>query len=261
MSYKNPTNQAQQKLFNALDEFVDSADFQRTIKDLRQKFDIPSDGFSLPQELKEKINNSRLVDNVFAIPKEMQKRGLPYLKEINIAMRKECSKFPFNDMNFLFFFNAYLFYNNKFFEPLKNAIGEVNICKTINIYDEIRELQCFYPSDDSLLGLKNKYKSYPVAIFLHPSISQRDLVGYIKDNWPFIQYNLNRYKKVSGEIGRAKKKNLIVKERNNFIYQNRHLPRKEIMRLITDKFDIGRMVDYAYIGKIISAEKKRRKEV
>ena len=44
--------------------------------------------------------------------------------------------------------------------------------------------------------------------------------------------------------------------RNDLIYKNRHLPRKEIMQMVSKKF--GKILDYGHISKIISLEKKRR---
>ena len=62
------------------------------------------------------------------------------------------------------------------------------------------------------------------------------------------------------KIGGAKTKKQRIRERNDFIYEHKHLPRKEIMHLLSEKYGPENTLDYAYIGKIISIENKRRKE-
>ena len=104
-------------------------------------------------------------------------------------------------------------------------------------------------------------EKFPVVIRVSPYASERDILDYVKKMYSvFILPIQERYKKQT-TLGKVKNKRQFIQDRNDYIYENRHLPRKEIMRLVTDKFGGEYSIDYGYIGKIISLESKKRKEL
>lgn len=116
---------------------------------------------------------------------------------------------------------------------------------------------------DNLLGTGNPTveKLFPVVIRVSPYASERDIVDFVRKTYfDFIEPIQAKYRSKT-TLGKVKNKKVFIQERNEFIYQNKDLPRKKIMELITDKYGADKTVDYAYIGKIISLEKKKRKEV
>ena len=129
-------------------------------------------------------------------------------------------------------------------------IQEISLCGIDNFYN-IKNLK-----KSSLI---KRFKFYPSIIKINPSVSQRDLISFIKSNWDIIKENQKKSENFTQKIKSLRNKDIKKKERNNFIYQNRHLPIKKIFKMVSDEF--GEILDDGHIGKIISLEKKRRKEV
>lgn len=99
--------------------------------------------------------------------------------------------------------------------------------------------------------------SHPVIIRVSPYASQREIIDYIKKSYNHhIRPIQERYQDEDVSIGKVRKKKEKIQTRNKFIYEHKHLPRKEIMQLVTDTFD--EVLDYGHIGKIISLEIKKR---
>ncbi|KND47468.1 MAG: hypothetical protein AB199_03500 [Parcubacteria bacterium C7867-004] len=101
---------------------------------------------------------------------------------------------------------------------------------------------------------------YPVVLGISPFASERDIIDHIKHTYTEVIKPLQeKYKRQELKIGSVKRKKPKIKERNEFIYYNKDLPRREIMGLVSDKF--GEHLDYGHIGKIISLMEKKRKEL
>ncbi len=99
---------------------------------------------------------------------------------------------------------------------------------------------------------------YPVYLMLSPYTTRRDLDDYIKKNWSsHIEKTLRKYKGPDSKIGRVRIKP--SEQVSNFIYNNKDLPHQKIVGLVKKHFSID--MDVGHVGKVISLEKKRRKEV
>lgn len=123
-----------------------------------------------------------------------------------------------------------------------------------------------YKSPLEHLNIKmNLLNNYPIAILINPKASLRDIQDFITKNYDLRVTNLKKAFKNSilrkNNLGNVKKKNNFIQERNEFIYQNKHLPSKVIMRMLYEKYGNNFEIDQGYIGKIISMEEKKRKEV
>lgn len=104
--------------------------------------------------------------------------------------------------------------------------------------------------------------AFPIAIRISPYATQRDLIDFVKSEaiWKNeIQFLQDKYRSKDIKIGKIKSKNEKIQKRNDFIYEHKDLPRKEIMSMANRKFGIN--IDYGHIGKIISLENKKRKEL
>jgi len=148
-----------------------------------------------------------------------------------------------------------VFYN----EPLSPSIDDAyDICHLADL-----RMEADQPSiRTDILDFDNLL--FPLAIRISPFASQRDILDYVRKNAPMIKREQERYLNESGKIriGKVKKRKEKIRGRNDFIYENRHLPHREIMQLVMEKFgDSSDTPDQGHIGKIISLEKKRRKEV
>jgi len=100
--------------------------------------------------------------------------------------------------------------------------------------------------------------SYPLAIKVSPYASERDIIDYIKRVYKtWIKPIQKHYQNPNYKIGRSRTKQGKLRERNDFIYENRNKPHREIMKEVNTKFK-SLIVDYAQVGAIIREEKKRR---
>jgi len=103
--------------------------------------------------------------------------------------------------------------------------------------------------------------AYPVAIAITPYASKREIIDFVEKGYKtMIEPLQKKYGFSASKMGKIKKRKKHIQDRNDFIYENRRLPRRKIMEMVTDKFPKLDPIDYAYVSKIISNEKKRRKE-
>ncbi len=157
---------------------------------------------------------------------------------------------------------------------LKNELPRENLSTSCIVLDRVEIGEDEYPDgyyedeydDDGPMKEPKKLNSwsycYPVIIRINPYASQREIVDYIKKSYTrYIKPIQERYKDEEVNLGKIRKKKQSIQERNDFIYQNRRLPSKTIMRMLYDKYGPKSEMDQGYIGKIISMEKKKRKEV
>ncbi len=257
------SGQAKQKLLNYIDDFIDSDCFQVGIIALRKKFDIPSSGFDLPEKLKRKLIQNIQIESLTLVPPETENKKPGIIKEIHLGIKELSKNFPLNDNQVISLFKIYLFYNVKLYEALEGSLDEINLCRIEDVKDELEEYEFLAPSKDVVDIFKKKFNNYPIALKLHPSISQRDLVDYIKHNWNIINFYLSQYKDEKSTLGKTRNRNNEIKKRDKFIYDNRHLSHKEISSLVSKNFsrEVSDTINEGSVGKIISLEKKRRKQV
>lgn len=163
---------------------------------------------------------------------------IPFLKEMGALS----SKYGLTSSTWWTTFEPYIF-NNTLVEPM-----DTDICI---LSDNINDPDL---SQDDV-------EHHPVSIRISPYASKRDILDFVERIYPFIASIQDSYKDPNIKIGKFNTRDPVIKEREDFIYQNKHLPRKEVMKMVTDKFGKGYEVDYAYIGKIISNTEKRRKGV
>lgn len=100
---------------------------------------------------------------------------------------------------------------------------------------------------------------YPIAIQVSPYASSRDIIDFVKKNSKIIQGAQKKYKTDKIKIGKYRTKKEANLARDKIIYDNRKKTRKELYKLINKQF--GDSPDEGALGKIISIENKRRKEL
>ncbi len=251
--------QPQQKILNFLDEYIKSDAFQKAILQLREEIGIPSTGLNisendLTQLLDSKMRFLRVAIGIVSTENR---------KEVKLRLRKIEESFPVSSMDITFAFEIYFYYNKYLRKLFEDALFIDNVCKIVPARSDMIE----YCADDPEINeiyiahQENLTAKYPIALYISQDATQRDVVAYVQQVWDLFIHYSKEYKDKGSKVGKIKRKKSSIKERNDFIYQNRHLPRKKIMELITDTFGADKTVDYGYIGKIISVEKKKRKDV
>lgn len=100
---------------------------------------------------------------------------------------------------------------------------------------------------------------YPIAIQISPYASENDIVDFVKKSYSYKIKGLQEaYKINTCKIGKIKEKRIGIQKRNEYIFKNKHLPIKKIRELLAKE---KIFLDDGHIGKILSLENKKRKEV
>lgn len=124
-------------------------------------------------------------------------------------------------------------------------------------YREIVDLRSMLGEPESKVRMINiedmrRYaKDYPVAILIDPYSSQRDIVNFIRTTfYSDIEPLQNKYRDPNLNIGRVRRKNSRVKERNDFIDKNsQSMGINKLTQAVNKKY--GESLDYTYVRKIL----------
>lgn len=226
---KRGKDQGYKHLFNYFLHISKQRDFLRRIRELREKYDIPTEGF--PKTEHDKYN-------AWAA-----KYNETYSKPIYQEVYKICEDFSLPKEWWKAVMEA-LFHDSKDVTDL--GFGTTSgTCKIAETGEKIS-------------------KDYPIAIMVNPYASQRDILEFVKLVYTHeIEPLQKRYKKESILIGKVKSKDPEIKKRDDFIYSNRHLPRKKIVNLVEKNFSrkLSDPINEGSVGKIISIQKERRKDL
>jgi len=234
------------KLSHYFTDLLKRDNFQGKIKSIKDKYKIPPEG--LPWEGNK---SDQMVDAFLSMD------GVE--EEIdNLA-----TSFGLYDYSWHSFLGTYLLFNRSNFKDYPYYALSFDLCHLEEYpndeLDEFIEKASKDEQDYEQERKVRKNKEFPVAIRISPYASERDIIDFIKKNFSEIEAHQSTHRSDKIKIGKVKKKKPHIQERNDFIFAHRNLPRKKIMTMVTDKFQ--ETLDYGHIGKIISLEIKRRKEV
>jgi hypothetical protein len=256
-------DQSKQKIINYLDYYIDSDYFQTEIFALRKRLRLPPQGYKLPKGLKQELDIKGKTDKLFDVPKKIKKEWDHPFREVNLSMKKITKDFPLHNFTIDYFFRIYLFYNERLFGMLSSEFHDIDLCVIEDMPEELRDIYTNPDTDAVLETVQSHFEQYPIIIKLFPLATQRDVISFIKSHWRLIDLDLSQYRKENIKLGKLRKRNSFIKERNEFIYKNRKNPYKKIISLVEEHFskEVAYSLDEGYIGKIISLEEQRRKEV
>jgi len=228
--------QGYKKLWNYFIQITETKPFKEKIARLREKYNIPVSGF-------------KLTKHTWIPPEEWQHKHTEVERQLNDEIEKICEEYGLHFLYWTDSIKELLFFNKV--EPYSN---EGDMCLFVDLKVEREEpfLKEIQDADDV---------AFPIAIRISPYASQRDIVDFVKKRAFQISQWQEHYLKQSADFGinKVKSRKEKTRERNTFIYENRHKFPKIISGLVAEKFH--EFLDYAYISKIIRMEKKRRKEV
>lgn len=248
------------KMWNYFLSLTKSSSFQKTIKYLKKKYDIPENGY-LPKRIDDMPGYAYRASKEFGVQVSIDGYILPpeeWLLKHNdedekgyflVDIMNLCSKSQLHWLYWKDVIRFLLFYNKIY--RIKEA--DFDVCMLVNLEEEARE-----PTDEAVQSADNQI--FPFAIRISPYASQRDIVDYIKRVYKTkIGPSLLQLRNSQVRIGKEKRKRTRIQERNDFIYKMREFPRKRIMQLLGDKYGLDEIIDVGYIGKIISQEIQKRK--
>lgn len=221
--YKKLNDKGYKRLYNYFLDISKTKPFSDQIRRLRKKYDIPKDGFS-------KTDHTGFVE-------WSDKHNQTYSKPLFQEVYEICEKFFLPKEWWKAVMEA-VFHNSE--DPNDLGFGTTSGLCVI---------------DD--LGTESK--DYPVAIRINPYASERDILEFVKLTYQHeIKPKLKKYRNKASLVDKVKTKNPEIQGRNDFIYKNRHLPLKEIRSMLGKK---KIFLDDGHISKVISLERKKRKDV
>ena len=272
-----------QKVLNYFDHFIELDNFQDTVRWIRKKFKIPKDGFKLPKKLfkngsvnvPDRLKKTDFTSYIWGITEDFpidEERIETFLK-IYILYNIKYEDILHNDKTYVEItggvtagdiFDTYIKYPDGSTNKKKVDKDYLQLCKVEDLKKDFEMHIPLFTSEHIVGMLKHRYEKYPVVIKLHPSTTKNDFLCYIEKNWKSsVEPLLNRHKDKKSKLGKLKTRDPLKKEMYRFIYKNQNLPYKEIVSLAGSKFPgkVSASLDEGSVGKIISLERKRRKEV
>lgn len=222
-----------QKMWNYFLYITEKDHYKKTISQLREKYGIPENGFK--------------TGRVFSSPP----KGFTEYKKLHKEVADIiCRKYHLHLADYAEVISEYILHN--YLQPVSyyEACGLFLVSDILS--DKEEGENSFTESDDI---------AYPIAIRISPYASQRDLIDYVtnKTVWKKeIEFLQKKYRDNTIKIGKIKRKNKTIQDRNLFIYQNRDKSIKEIRKLLAQK---KIYLDDGHISKIISLENRKRKDV
>lgn len=233
-----------------LDDYFIKNSVQHFFQDLREQLEIPAEGLPLTIELAIEL----LTDPLYVYDGVSKKTFSSVIKKRNLFLRSEL---PFQtSIRFYGLANLFLISNAYSPDLASRVLREENTLRIINAREWWSECE---PVDDitteTFLGkietLKNQY---PIQIGLSSGTGLGEIKDYLDKNWKHIEGLLDFYKDPEdAEIKAYRTRDSSIRERNRFIYENRHLSQGDILILLKDEGFKARPT-LGEIGKIISLE-------
>lgn len=242
--------QAQEKMYLYLTSLASDQSFLARVGEIRERYGIPESGFE--NDLKDEF------EFINSLPKMQESNGneTDFQKDVyDLAESFNAS------LAWLTNIRDYVLYNDFFFTKVSPLVEMVDV---LGLSDEIAEMDAdLYEEgevDENAVVrrvLNNLTNSYPLAIFISPYATGRDIIDFIKKNKDSIETFQNKHRDSDVLIGKVRKRKANVQERDLFICKNKHLSAKALMSKVNERF--GTQLDYAYINKIIAKKCPRRK--
>ncbi len=237
-----------------LDDYFIKNSVQRFFQDLRKQLGIPMEGLPLNIELAITL----LTDPLYTYDEVSKKIALSVIKQRNLFLKSELPFQP--SLRFYGLANLFLISNAYSPDLASRVLREENTIKTINAREWWEECE---PVDDIttesfLSKIETDKNYYPLQIGLSSGVGLGEVKDYLDKNWKHIENLLDSYKDPEdAEIKAYRTRDGSIRERNRFIYENRHLSQKDILTLLRDEgFKVRPTL--GEIGKIISLEVKIR---
>ncbi len=199
------------------------------IKNLRKKYNIPQNGFS-------KIRHTGFLA-------WSKKYNETYSQRIYEDIYKVCKQF---------------FFPKEWWKAIMESLFHDSV--------DVSDLEFGTTSGMCIVSDLSKKRriDFPVTIEINPYASQRQILDFIKISYTNeIKPILMKYRSEKSKVRKFKSKNTDIQKRNEFIYKNQNLPRKELISAVKEKFgkQLSESIDQGSIGKIVFLENKKRKDV
>jgi len=256
---KNKLTSTAKQTILIFEEFIRRQEVVEFIKEYRKVLNLPENGLPITEKNRKEFSDYLIL--FLYIPDEARELFPEETKQKPLRVVNTCMAFVkqqgIESVQMGNLLRMYLFFNKVIPEmagmfPFHNDFLHMeHLSSELADYgrEDYKLLQMVYDRFERIS------KTHPIALYINPDVSQREIQDFLSKNWNFIE--MYREEKKAKTI-KLRKKSLKKQERNDFIYKNRHLPRKKIMELLYETLDKDFEIDYGYIGKIISLEKRKR---
>lgn len=238
------------KNLNYFKTIIQSAGFNKDIRELRNNVGIPTNGYGKKIYDKWLKNTQGPMD----APWEWNKKNIHY--KLKNLIEKLANRYALMGHAFFGMIFEYLFFNDYCYN-----YGMFNCDDTCDVTDINEMVDCLHKRKfskeyyDSFFA--TKVNAYPIAISISPYASINDIIDFVRKNKDIINNFQKKYKNTEIKIGRFR--HGAMSNRNNLIFENKKLPRKQIRQIVKDK--LGMEINEIYIRDIISKETRKRKKV
>lgn len=234
---------AQDKAWKYLKGLSEDPSFLQKIRRIRKKYNLPSDGIQEVLQTKSEATGKEVIN----LPEHLS--GTDFEKTIDLFTKELGLSWTWSDV-----IQYYVTYNRWL-----NIWSYGGLVQVEDLNEYINGPFRYEGDEEGYLEyVKSILEEHPIAITVSPYATLRDMLDFLKKTYKtHIEPLQNKYKNADIKLGKMRKRNTSVLERNQFIYKNKHIGSKKLMGLVSDKF--GEVLDYTYIDKIISDEKKKRK--
>ncbi len=225
------------KTFGLIESIRSSKGFRKMVREIRKNNHIPPRGFDI-----NKYDDLLIKEKYPRIPLKVNKTA--FLADVKNLL------FSYNlSPDWLDFFSDYVLFN--FFVDYLDRRQIL----TLDLGSETKTKEL----NDRILNDAKNFNLNSIAILVPNSLSQRELTDYIEANFKAIEglqkkYTYHKIRKVGKKEIRQETFQKII--RNKYIYNNRDLPKKELVSKVYKNFKEN--LDYTYLSKIIREEKKKR---
>jgi hypothetical protein len=265
----NITTQAEQKLIVQFQKWFETEEIETKVLELRQQIGIPSEGIPITDEDLKQIGSLTLTPQ--NLPFTERRKVTKCLRECFAGTREFLEARPLlNNMYFKHVLRAYILFNKFLLDDVRAALPIAlrltNLCdindakENIEEYLGAEEEECNDPEMREMYidSQRSLTDLFPIALNIHPESSQRDIVDFIKKNWPYIKALQERRKNENSRVLHSRTKiNESVKERNKLIntWHKDGMRTKDIRKKLASQH---LFLDDGHILKIISMARKKR---
>lgn len=267
-AYQNAIRETKtyKKFINYIDGLQDKIEFLEELRWFRKHIEnaythepFPLEGIPLPQKAEEFSTALGTYDRIYDEKaedylnnEEYEKRRKRFIKKYGLELFDDSfdlllyygSVKPMEMLGYCRFFDVVDFQNYLSMEPVifdgKEIFGE-------------KDYKDVYRSFEYLS------KGTPIALFIHPYMSERDIIDAVRKTYKVrIKPLQESYKSKDINLQKVRTKSKKLKDRNDYIFENRELPIKELTQLVNQKFRDGEHYDYTYIQSILRSEVEKR---
>jgi hypothetical protein len=257
-------SQAFLKFINYIETLKNNPAFMSELRLLRSYYvdynnesnPFPLEGIPLPQDKQEHLENSmRYHPNPETHPDEKLQLGYVEFQKKKEAFAEKYGLDIFGEA-----YDYILYYGSV--EPMK----EQGFMWFAEVFDLIA---LSHIDEEKLGGLDDQKRLFwalvkseiapntPVAICIHPYMTERDIIDFIKKTYKSsIEPIQKKYRKVNIKLRDVRTKSKKKQSRNAFIYEHRDMPIMTLTSLVSKTY--GKILDYTYIQTIIRKEIEKR---